>query len=103
MPANDEKNRFWWCSGHAGVGHVVAETMYCQQNGQKVKALWWYMESLRDVPTLKPQRGLLIIGDAPIVPCTICANTTKWSAGKSALMACEPCEISSIKWLYNAI
>ena len=86
MPANDEQTRHWWCGGHIGAGHVVAETTYCQHDGQKVKALWWYMESLVAVPADKPTRGMLIVGDAPIVPCTKCGNVTSWSASKSAQM-----------------
>ena len=86
MTANDERNRYWWCGGN-GVGHVIGEQVYCQHNGRRVKGLWFYLQSLSAIPESKPERGLLIVGDAPIVPCTKCANTTQWWANQSAQLA----------------
>ena len=80
-------NTYFWCSGHDGDGHVVGQLTQVQHDGKKVAALYLYLEAQDGVSDDKVILGHTIVGDAPSIRCTRCANVTKWYASKSAQLA----------------
>jgi len=102
MPGNDpdpkpKKRRFYLCTGECVEyenlykypnSHILGELRYLTDDGRKVTALALYETTVRadQVPPLKPDIRVYLIGDARMIQCRYagCDNVQRWEIGKAA-------------------
>lgn len=98
MSANDRK--FFLCTGVVVAyekihehpkAHILGELRHVTDEGRTVTGLAIYEQSVpaNQVPPLRPDIRLVVIGDARQIKCTHkdCKNKERWEIGKAAFLA----------------
>lgn len=96
-PAPTAKRRFFLCTGECveykdlhkySESHILGELRYLTDEGRRVTALALYEETVRadQVPPLKPQIRIYLVGDARMIKCRYadCDRLQRWEIGKAA-------------------
>jgi|JI8StandDraft_1071087.scaffolds.fasta_scaffold139664_3 hypothetical protein len=96
-PVPTAKRRFFLCTGECveyadlhlhPKSHILGELRYLTDDGRKVTALALYETTVRadQVPPLKPDIRVYLIGDARMIKCRNagCENAQRWEIGKAA-------------------
>ena len=94
------ERRFFLCTGQCVAykdlykypqSHILGELRYLTDEGRKVTSLALYLTpvSAAEVPPLKPQVIVHIIGDARNIACRFlgCNNKERWEIGKAGFLA----------------
>jgi hypothetical protein len=96
-PAPAAKRRFFLCTGECveykdlhkhPESHILGELRYLTDEGRRVTALALYEETVRadQVPPVRPEIRVYLIGDARMIKChyTSCTKSQRWEIGKAA-------------------
>jgi hypothetical protein len=97
VPPPSAKRLFFLCTGecveYANLylhpnSHILGELRYLTDDGRKVTALALYETTARadQVPPLRPDIRVYLIGDARMIKCRYadCENIQRWEIGKAA-------------------
>ncbi len=96
---NDERT-FFLCSGKCVKykdlylhphSHIIGELRHLTDGGRRVTALAVYETTVRadQVPPLKPEIRMCVIGDARMIKCKYigCDQTQRWDLGRAGILS----------------